>query len=196
MERMIAAVTVNGGGMEWVTYLVAALFFVLSGLCVVSMILSIPGAWIMLGLAFIIELCDGLYLPSEDAQTFPWWVLITCAGLVAASELIELAAGMAGAKAGGSSKRGMWGALIGGIAGALLMTFLLPIPIVGTLIGALAGTFIGAVVGETSGAQAKTMRGSVKPAIGATIGRVVGTVSKIGIAIAVWIALSAAAFWP
>lgn len=192
---MIAAATLDGTSMEWLTYVVAALFFLLGGLCVVSIILSIPGAWIMLALAVIIELCDGLYLPPEHSQTFPWWLLSTCAGLVLASELIELAAGMAGAKAGGSSKRGMWGALIGGMAGAILMTFLLPIPVVGTLIGALVGTFIGAVVGETTGEQAKTMRGSVKPAIGATIGRVVGTMTKIGIAIAVWIALSVWAFF-
>ena len=182
--------------MEWLVYLVAALFFVLGGLCVVSIILSVPGAWILLALALIIEVCDGLYLPPESAQTFPWWLLATCAGLVLLSELIELAAGMAGAKAGGSSKRGMWGALIGGMLGAILMTFLIPIPLVGTLIGALVGTFIGALVGETSGQNAKTVRGSMKPAVGATVGRVVGTMTKIGIAIAVWIVLSVAAFWP
>jgi hypothetical protein len=78
---MLAATTAQGGGATWLMYLVAALFFLVGGLCVVSIILSIPGAWILLALALIIELCDGLYLPPESAQTFPWWLLGVCAGL-------------------------------------------------------------------------------------------------------------------
>lgn len=181
--------------MEWILYIVAALFCLLGALCVASIVVGLPGGWIMLGLALIIEATDGLYLPPERPQTFGWWVLGACAGLLAIGEIVELAAGAAGAKSGGGGKRGMWGALIGGILGALFLTFFIPIPIVGTLIGAVIGTFIGAVVGEVTGEQAKTVRGSMKPALGATIGRVIGTVGKIGIAIAVWITLSVAAFW-
>ena len=33
-------------------------------------------------------------------------------------------------------------------------------------------------------------------AIGATIGRIGGTVAKLALAIAIWLALSVAAFWP
>jgi uncharacterized protein YqgC (DUF456 family) len=182
--------------MEWIAYVVATLFCILGGLCVVSIIFSLPGAWIMLGLAAIVEFVDRLYLRDspEGSQTFPWWLLGVCVGLVALSELIEFAAGAAGAKQGGASRRGMVGALIGGIVGAILLTGLVPIPVVGSLVGAMVGTFAGAVIGEVSGQQPKTVRGSVKPAIGATIGRVVGTMSKMFIAIAVWIALSVAAF--
>ena len=181
--------------MEWIAYVVATLVCILGALCGVSIIFSLPGAWIMLGLAAIVEFLDRFYLP-EGSQTFPWWLLGVCVGLVALSELIEFAAGAAGAKQGGASRRGMVGALIGGIVGAILLTGLVPIPVVGSLIGAMVGTFAGAVIAEVSGQQPKTVRGSVKPAIGATIGRLVGTMSKIFIAIAVWIALSAAAFWP
>ena len=182
--------------MEWIAYLVATVFCVLGFVCVLSIILGLPGTWIMIGLALLIEVFDSAYLPPERQTTFGAWVLWTCVILAGIGELIELAAGAAGAKKGGGSKRGMIGALIGGIAGALLLTPFIPLPVVGTLIGAVIGTFTGAVIGEVTGEQAKTVTGSMKPAIGATIGRVAGTVSKIAIAIAVWIVLSAAAYWP
>src|SRR5205823_1852984 len=94
-------------GMAWVAYLVAVVFCALGALCVFSNIFSIPGAWIMLALAGIIEFCDQFYLSPEHQQTFGWWVLGVCLGLVALSEVLEFAAGAAGAKSGGASRRGM-----------------------------------------------------------------------------------------
>src|SRR5678815_1458835 len=107
--------------MEWITYIVAVLFFLLGGLCVVSIIISLPGGWIMLALALIIEWCDRFYLPPDRTQTFDWRLLGVCAVLLAVGEAIEFAAGAAGAKRGGASRRGMVGALIGGILGACLL---------------------------------------------------------------------------
>ena len=65
----------------------------------------------------------------------------------------------------------------------------------GALLGAVLGTFIGAIIGEMTSEQA-TIKGSMKPAIGASIGRIIGTTSKVALAIAVWLMLSIAAFWP
>jgi hypothetical protein len=180
--------------MDWLIYLVAGVFCLLGALCVASIIFSLPGTWIMLGMALIIEVCDGLYLSAEKPQTFGWRLLGIGAGLGALGELIEFVAGAAGAKRGGATRRGVIGALIGGVLGAILLTGLLPIPLIGSLVGAVIGTFMGAVVGEISGQQPKTVSGSLKPAIGATLGRLAGTMAKLAIAIAVWIALSAAAF--
>lgn len=182
--------------MEWLLYLVAILFCITGLLCVASIIISVPGGWVMLGLALVIELVDALYLPAGREQTFGWWVLGASAGLLALGELVEFAAGAAGAKGGGGSRRGMVGALVGGIVGAIGMTLFLTVPLVGTLIGAVVGTFLGAVIGEVTGAQPKTVRGSMKPAIGATIGRLVGSMGKLMLTIAAWIALSVAAFVP
>jgi uncharacterized protein YqgC (DUF456 family) len=182
--------------MEWLAYVVAVLFCVLGAACVLSIVFSIPGAWIMLALAAVIELFDQLYLPDGRQQTFDWWVLGVCLGLVALSELLEFAAGAAGAKTGGASRRGMIGALIGGIAGAILLTGLVPIPIIGSLIGAMIGSFAGAVIGEVSGQQPKSVGGSMKPALGATIGRLAGTMGKLAIAAGVWAALSVSALVP
>ena len=40
--------------MEWIMYVVATLFCLIGIVCVASMILSIPGSWVMLGLALLI----------------------------------------------------------------------------------------------------------------------------------------------
>ena len=177
-------------------YVVAGLFTLLGAASVATIILSLPGGWIMLGLAAIIEWADRFYLPDGAQQTFDWRLLGASAVLLAVGEVLELAAGAEGAKRGGARKRGMIGALVGGMAGAIALTPLIPVPVIGTLIGAVIGTFAGAIVGEMSGEQAKSMRGSMKPAFGATIGRVAGTIGKLAIAIAAWAALSVAAFWP
>ena len=61
---------------------------------------------------------------------------------------------------------------------------------------AVIGTFAGAIMGELSGDESTTVRDTLKPATGATIGRILGTLSKLPIAMAIWAALTTAAFWP
>lgn len=183
--------------MDWMLYVVAAVFALVGLGCVVLVMFQLPGAWIMLALAVVIELFDQSYLSDESAITFGWWWLGACAALLGLGELIELVASVVGAKKGGASKRGMWGSLIGGIVGAIGLQGVLPfLPIFGALVGAIIGTFVGAVIGEISGEQPQTIKGSMKPAIGASIGRIVASMSKIGIALVVWIVLCVAAFWP
>ncbi|MHC5023207.1 MAG: DUF456 family protein [Planctomycetota bacterium] len=182
--------------MEWLAYLVAALFVLLVAACVLLIILQAPGGWILLGLALLIEYLDRFYLPSGDRQTFAWWVLGACAGLLIVGEAIDLLAAAAGAKRGGASRRGMIGSLVGGILGAILLTGLIPIPVLGTLIGAMLGTFAGAVLGEMSGPEQVAVGETMRPALGASIGRAIGTATKLGIGITMWIVLSVAAFWP
>jgi len=182
--------------MEWLAYLIAALFVLLGAGCLILIPLGLPGVWIMLGLAGLIEWLDFLYLPEDDRQTFSWWVLGVGLGLATAGEILEFLAGVIGTKSGGGTKRGMWGALIGGILGAFVLTpFLWFIPVVGSLVGALLGTFIGAVVGELS-AEGATIGGTLKPATGATIARILATIAKVGVAVVIWIALSVSAFVP
>ena len=188
--------------MDWILYIVAAFFFLIGIGCLLLVVVGLPGGWIMLGLAGAIEYCDQYYLSSDTGapETFGWWVLGTCLGLMLLGEVIEFVAGVAGAKKGGASRRGMIGSLIGGIVGVFVFAPLFSIvPIIGTifgaLLGALLGTFAGAMIGELS-AQETTMKDSVKPAFGATVGRVVGTASKLGITIAMWLVLTIFAFWP
>ena len=182
--------------MDWMQYVVASVFALIGLVCVGLVMLQLPGAWILLALAVVIEVFDHWYLTTEPAVTFGWWWLGGCAAMLGIGELIELVASMVGAKKGGATRRGMWGSLIGGIAGAIVFQVAVPIPIFGALVGAIVGTFVGAIVGETSGRQPQTLKGSMKPAIGASIGRIVASMSKVGIALAVWIVLCVAAFWP
>ncbi len=182
--------------MEWLQYVIAVVFFLLGGVCVVLVVVQLPGTWMLLGLAVIVECVDRAYLPECEQQTFEWWVLGGVFAIAVIGEIIEFVAGAAGAKKGGSSTRGMVGALIGGIVGIFIFTPLFFfVPIFGAFFGAVLGTFVGAVVGELSAGQS-TIQGTMKPAIGATIGRVIGTTSKVGIAIAMWLVLTVSAFWP
>ena len=178
--------------MSWLLYVVAVVFFLLGAVCVVLVMAQLPGAWIMLALAGLIEYCDRFYLPAGDQQTFGWWVLGTCVVLAMVGEALEFIGGAIAVKKTGGSRRGMIGALIGGVVGAILGTpFGL---IIGAMIGAALGAFVGAILGELTVKEA-TVKGSIKPATGAAIGRVLGTLSKMPFAIAIWLALSISAFW-
>lgn len=182
--------------MAWLAYVVATLFFVLGAACVALVVIQLPGTWLLLALAALVEWADRFYLPADDRQTFGWWVLGGCLVIAVIGEIVEFFAGVLGAKKGGSTKAGMWGALIGGIVGVFVFTPLFFfVPLIATFFGAVLGTFVGAVIGELT-AERATVTGSMKPAIGATIGRVIGTTSKVGIAIAMWLVLTVSAFWP
>ena len=178
--------------MQWLHYIVLVLFALVGAGCVLSVVVSLPGTWMLLALAVLIELLDGLYL-AGDQVTFGWPVLAVCLALGLVGELLEFVAGALGAKAGGGTKRGMAGAILGGFVGGVAFTFLLPIPLVGTLVGALVGTFVGAVVGEISAEEAMPVLRSIRPATGATFGRVLGSVAKVGVAMVIWLVLIVAA---
>lgn len=184
-------------GTEWVVYPVAGVFTLLGLACALIVPVGLPGTWILLGLAVVVELADGLWL-GDPASTFGWWLLGGCVGLALLGEVIETATGAVGTKLGGGSKRGMWGAVLGGFLGAFLLTLLVPIPVVGTLAGALLGTFAGALLGERSRGDREdpSLKADLKAATGATIGRVLGTMAKSAIAFSIWVGLAVAAFWP
>lgn len=174
-------------------YVVATLFTLFGAGCLVLVLVGLPGVWIMIATACLIELLDGIYLSEESQPTFGWaWILVAI-GLAGVGELLEFLASALGAKSAGSSTRGMVGAIIGGILGIFI--FAVPIPVVGIVIGAVIGTFVGATMGELTADKA-TLRGSIKPATGATVGRILGTVGKLGVGVAVWLMLSVLAFWP
>ena len=181
---------------SWIQFVVAFVFLVLGAVCVVLVVIQLPGTWLLLALAAVIEYCDRWYLPEESSQTFGWWVLGSVLLVAVIGEIIEFFAGVGGAKKGGASARGMWGALIGGVAGIFLFTPLFFfVPLFGTFFGAIVGTFVGAIIGELT-AEQTGIKDTMKPAAWATIGRVVGTTSKVGIAMAMWLVLTVSAFWP
>ena len=94
---------------------------------------GLPGTFVIVVDAFIFALLT-------DFQSITWNFLAVLLGLSLLVELIEFFLSAAAAKKYGSSKWGMWGAIIGGFFGAVWAT---PIsPIFGTIFGAFIGTYL------------------------------------------------------
>jgi uncharacterized protein YqgC (DUF456 family) len=111
-----------------------AVFFILLGLAGV-IIPMIPGTlliWLSVGAYALLERANDL--AAIDPLTF---AVITVIALVTGTADLWLP--LLGAKASGSSRR----ALVFGVVGALLGTFLIPIPLLGTVIGYAAGVLLG-----------------------------------------------------
>jgi uncharacterized protein YqgC (DUF456 family) len=179
--------------MGWIAYLVAFSLTLLGALSVLAVVIGLPGTWLLIALAVGIELSDHLWSGELHPVTFGWWVLGTCLALAALGELLEFLAGALGAKRGGSSRRGMFWAVVGGIVGGLVGA---PFGfVIGAFVGAAIGTFAGAVLGEL-GTPGRRFRETLRPATSASVGRILGTLSKLPIAVLVWITLSVAAFVP
>lgn len=170
------------------------LLFAGAGVAVVfTVLLGLPGAWMVIALAVLIELVDGLWLPGSSgaAVSFGWWPIGIAVAIASIGELAELLAGAMGARRAGSSRTGAVGAIIGGLVGAVI-GIPVPPPVIGALACSILGTFVGAVLGELA-ADSKTRVGdTVRPATGATIGRILGTLAKVPLAVAVWALLVAA----
>ncbi len=168
-------------------------FAVLGGVCVFTIILGLPGAWMLLALAVLVELADTWWL-GPGAVTFGWGWLAAVFVAVALAEVFELVGGAAGVKATGGGRAGMVGAFLGGLVGGLVGTALLPV--VGTLVGAFLGTFLGALLGERWSRGKGGWKGAVGPALGATVVRVLAMAVKLAVALSAWLVLTVLALWP
>ena len=171
-----------------------ATFALVSLVCVVGVPLGLPGTWLMLGLALLLETIDGSFLAGDAPQTFGWATLGVGAALAVVGEILEAGAGAAGTHLGGGTRRGMVGAIVGGLLGAILLTGLIPIPFIGTLIGAFVGTFAGALYAEATSEEARQNHETLKAAAGAALGRLAGTLGKTMLAVMIWVVLVRAAF--
>ena len=182
--------TVTGG---FVATALAFAFAFFGAACVVMIIAGIPGVWLLITAAVLVDCLDWLWLGPGAPLTFHPLTIAGCALLAGLGELLEFLLSAAGAKRFGASPRGMWCSVIGGMLGAILGTFLILIPVIGTILGAALGTATGAVLGELS-TRKKTLAETAKPALGAVIGRVLGTLAKLPLGLAVWVILAIAAF--
>lgn len=176
--------------MDWVQLAIALVFSLIGLACLLAVPLGLPGTWIVLALAAGIELVDGAAVGrSRDVVTFGWSTIGLGVVLAAVGEGIEALAGALGAKWGGATRRGMIGALAGGIVGAVLFSFLIPIPLLGTLAGALLGTFVGALLGEWTSERRRHSDENLRAAWAAVLGRLAGTFGKLGVGVVVWAVL-------
>lgn len=125
---------------------------------------ALPGAPLLfLGFVVAAWIDDFAYIGTPT--------LIVFAGLAVLTYLIDVVAGLFGARRFDASKRAMWGAGIGAVVGIF---FGIP--------GVLLGPFCGAVIGELS--NKRHWKEAGWSGVGATIGLLVGTILKLSIAFA------------
>lgn len=121
---------------------------ILCGLSWALNLLSLPGNWIAVGLV-------GLYAwigPSEGRIAIGFLTAGICFAFALAGEVLELAAGAAGAKKAGASRRStiyaMVGSMIGAVGGAIIG---IPVPVLGPVIAAVLFGGLGATAGAMYG---------------------------------------------
>lgn len=124
----------------------------------------VPGAPLLfLGLLF------GAW--AEDFSYIGVWTLLLLAIMAALTYVVEFAASILGVKKYGGSKRAMFGAALGGIAGLFL-----GIP------GIILGPFVGAVIGELS--LQRSLDEASRAGFGTVVGMALGVAGKLAIGIA------------
>lgn len=170
------------------TYVAASIVALVSLVGVLATLLSFPGIWAMVLTALLCQ--------WWQPELFSWWTLGIALALAGTAEIVELFASAAGAAKAKGSKTAMLASLVGAIVGAILGTVFLPfLPIIGTLIGGVAGAGLAAGIAER-GIKSKGWSDSWNVAKGAAAGRALSLVAKGGIAVAVALLLTVAAFVP
>lgn len=159
--------------MFWIALTIITLASLLG---VVLTFLTLPGTWIMLGVA---ALCwawqTGLYNP---------WVFVAALALAILAEVAEFLASAAGSAKAGGSKAGAIGSIVGSLVGLFVGQIVIPIPLIGAIIGAVIGAGAGALLLE-KGISKRTWTDSWRSGRGAATGRALSIVIKGGFAIVI-----------
>ncbi|WP_045769961.1 DUF456 domain-containing protein [Xanthomonas albilineans] len=117
---------------------------------------------------------------ADDFEHVGWTTLTVLAVFTAASLLVDLLATALGARRVGASRKAMWGAILGSIAGLPYMP-----------IGLFVGPFVGALAGEYW--HSRQLRQAAKVGMGTWMGIVLGMAAKLALALSM-IGLFAAAW--
>ena len=160
----------------------AVVFVLLNSCALLTNFITLPGNWIIAALTVLFA----LLVRHPTGTGLNWWCVGIVVGLAVLGEVIELAAGAAGAAKSGGSRRGMVLAMVGAMGGSIIGAILgtaIPVPLIGNLIGAVLGGALGAFGGAYTGEYWKGKNESDRLAVStaAMIGRVLGTVGKLGI---------------
>ncbi|MCH5277274.1 MAG: DUF456 domain-containing protein [Desulfovibrionaceae bacterium] len=169
-------------------YALVIVFVLALTLCALLNLISLPGNWVLAGLAGLWAVAG----PGAATADMGTLFFVALFGLAAAGEVVEYAAQIWGAKKYGSSGRatvaGMIGTILGAIAGSPFLFGL------GALFGALAGAWLGAFTAERL-LDGRPASQAAHAANGALVGRFLGMVVKFGLGITM-VVLTAAAIWP
>lgn len=164
----------------WLYYLWAILLIFACGLAWLTTLVALPGNWIIAGLAALFA----WLWQSESGRGINWTTVAVLLGLAVAGEIIEFAAGAAGAAKQGASKRAIALSMVGAVVGSVLgLGVGWPVPILGqfimALFGGAAGAFFGAYLGESW--KGKFHEERVAAGRGAFAGRLWGAAGKLAV---------------
>ncbi len=164
----------------WLYYTLGVALVLAGGVCWVANLFSLPGNWALLAIAALFA----YLVPVTDGCGVAWSAIGVLAGLAVVGEIIEFAAGAAGAAKQGASRRAVLLSLVGAMAGSVGGAIVgLPVPLVGSLAAALfggaAGAFAGAYLGETW--KERPHASGVAVGKAAFMGRMWGTVGKFAV---------------
>lgn len=143
---------------------------------------ALPGNWVILVLSALFA----WLIRDPSGGGISLYTVGALLALATIGEIVEFAAGAAGAARSGASRRGMVLSLIGAMIGSLVGAACgaaIPIPLIGSLVGAVGGgaggAFAGAYLGETWRGVPEDQRFEIGKA--AFIGRLLGTAGKLAI---------------
>jgi len=121
---------------------------------------ALPGNILIFAGTLVYGICTGF-----EKVTF--WVLAALAGISIGAQVLDYAAGAYGAKRFGATKYGMWGAIIGGVVGLLILN----------IAGLVLGLFLGGVIPELLVAG-RSLKGALSTGWGSLLGFLGGTLMK------------------
>ncbi len=149
--------------------------------CLILIPLGVPGNCMLLALTILAAWLGGF-------QALSWLALSIMATLIILAEVVEALLGSAMAKRYGASWWGVGGAFVGGIAGVIIGSALLPV--VGTLFGAFLGAAAGAVLLEGWHLR-RIDNEALRAGWGALLGRLMAALFKVsvGVGIAVYVVI-------
>ena len=165
------------------TYVYATALTVLNLVLLASVLFNLPGTWIMILLAMLIEW-------RAPSSFFSWTTLTAAVLLATVGEILEFVFSARGARQAGGSRRGALLAIVGGVVGAIVGTPFAPI--IGTLVGACIGAFSGSLLGDLWAGQ--PLAQSVEAGSGAALGRLWGTMGKLAVGGVIVVILAVDAF--
>ena len=166
-------------------YILPVAFLFLLGCVLLLNLLTLPANWIMVILVLVWRFAN----PHPGAMDVMY--LVSVVGLAVLGEVIEFVAQAWGTKRYGSTNTGMFGGIVGAIAGAILCApFLFGL---GALFGALLGAWAGCYLFERL--RGRSAEQAWEAAKGAMVGRFLGIAIKCGIGV-MMIVLTYHAIWP
>ena len=133
----------------------------------IAVVLGLPGTWLIL-------ITSALYSWLTGFSVITYQMLLGLLVLAVAAEVLEFWSGLWGARRYGGSRKAMLGTLIGGLAGAIILT-----PMLfgfGAVVGAFFGAFAGGFV--VTYLEQRKMSNAMRVGWGGMLGRVFAMVFK------------------